>query len=290
MSGKVLIIGASGFIGCHLVPQLLASGVRVRVLVHNASIPWPDVEVAKGDVLDLGSLREALCGIEAVVNLAGQNRNIQECIAVNSAGMHNLALAAQQCKLARLVHLSSTRVYGECRKAREADRPTPDTIYGVMKYAAELILRQSIEGPRLTILRSANLFGPGQQTGLLAYLLRSSQSDRSLYFDNDGSMVRDFIHVRDLVAVIQESLDRAEICGVFNVGTGSQYRLTEVIALFEQTIGISFSKTFDTQSPTGNIGEICCDKFRRSFATRPKYTIETYLKELRPIPEKSSSG
>src|SRR3712207_5490963 len=110
------LIGATGFIGRHLLEAL--GGSPVRVLVHGEAPAWlatlPHVEPVPGDLFDAGSLDAVLQGVDCAVNLAGQvSDRIEDYQAVNLRGTIELAHACSRNGVRRLVHASSALVYGD---------------------------------------------------------------------------------------------------------------------------------------------------------------------------------
>jgi nucleoside-diphosphate-sugar epimerase len=170
---KVLITGATGLLGTHLIQELQQRGEQIRALVlpvENADrLVAQGVEVVRGDVTDKDSLPPAVRDIEVVFHLAGMmgvNRPFADYHLVNVVGSENLYLAAQAAGVRRFVHTSSHTVYGlgHGRFLTEKDRllPDPDP-YCLTKAEADrlirhLMLESSIE---TVILRPGTFFGPG---------------------------------------------------------------------------------------------------------------------------------
>lgn len=174
--GPILVTGATGKVGSHLVPRLLTQGLQVRALVR----PGPNVQrlrdqgadIAEGDLLQTDSLKLALKGVETVVHLAAFFRSAtpEQALMVNQVGTERLATSARQAGVKRFIFTSTSNVYppGLNRPAREADSPGPEPPshpYPASKVAAEATLtRLDREGGLgLCILRLGFVYGEGDR-------------------------------------------------------------------------------------------------------------------------------
>jgi predicted dehydrogenase/nucleoside-diphosphate-sugar epimerase/glycosyltransferase involved in cell wall biosynthesis len=179
---SVLVTGAAGFLGRHVVTALARCGIEVRALVRDpARVPF-DVEgcatVVTGDLGDEAQLRRALDGVEAVINCAATTDNrapweVHE--RANVDGVRNLLTAAADAGVARVVHVSSVAVYGLADGRYDERAPVeardPWAYYPRSKLASEQVVDRfrSHGGPDVVVLRLGLLHGPGKppKTGLL---------------------------------------------------------------------------------------------------------------------------
>ncbi|MGA2665211.1 MAG: NAD(P)-dependent oxidoreductase [Nitrososphaerales archaeon] len=175
-SEPILVTGATGKVGSHLVPRLLAQGLQVRALVRQGPsvqrLREQGAEVVKGDLLRSESLDAALKGVETVVHLAAFFRGAtpEQIREVNLVGTERLATAARRAGVKRFVFASTGSVYppGLNRPAQEADSPgpaAPSTPYPASKVAAEAMLMEMDrdEGLGLRILRLGFVYGEGDR-------------------------------------------------------------------------------------------------------------------------------
>jgi nucleoside-diphosphate-sugar epimerase len=175
-SEPILITGATGKVGSHLVPRLLTRGLQVRALVR----PGPNVQklrdegavIVEGDLLQPDSLDAALKGVETVVHLAAFFRGAtpEQAREVNLVGTERLAAAARQAGVKKFIFASTSNVYppGLNRPAREGDSPSPEppsTPYPASKVAAEAKLMELDREDRLglCILRLGFVYGEGDR-------------------------------------------------------------------------------------------------------------------------------
>ncbi len=172
---KVLITGATGLLGGHLIQELQQRGDQIRALVlpvENAEkLVAQGVEVVRGDVTDATTLAPAVKGIEIILHLAGMmgvDRPLADYRLVNVTGTENLYRAAQVAGVRRFVHTSSHTVYGlgYGRFLTEEDelRPDPDP-YSITKAEGDHLMRRLMlkSDVETVIIRPGTFFGPGDR-------------------------------------------------------------------------------------------------------------------------------
>lgn len=169
---RVLVTGGSGFLGSHVAEQLLAEGHEpvclVRASSDTAHLEQLGVARVSGAVDKPESLSDAVRDVDAIVHCAGlvKARSMEEFDRVHSGGTVALARAALERPgkpLARFVHVSTAGVMGVGRKERphrETDEPSPATMYGKSKLAAERALLELASSLPVTILRPPAIYGP----------------------------------------------------------------------------------------------------------------------------------
>jgi len=200
----ILVTGASGFIGSHLVGALLADGHEVRGMVRSDAraeslrASSPSVQVVRGDMADDESLRRAADGCDIVFHLAGSYRgSAQEMHSTHLGGTAKLlGVLPAPC---RLVFVSSTSVYGWDRPwpADHATPAQPASAYGRAKLAAEQLVLARPEG-NVVVARPTITYGPGDTEGMLARSLRL-MSKGMRRFPGTGNNRIHLLHVDDLV-------------------------------------------------------------------------------------------
>ncbi|MDQ4089421.1 MAG: NAD-dependent epimerase/dehydratase family protein, partial [Actinomycetota bacterium] len=174
----ILVTGASGFIGRHLVAALAAEGRPVRALVRSDEAAdrvrgvSPDVELARGDLVDGDALKAAAAGCELVYHLAGTYRGSPaELHGSHVAGTARLLRSVEAH--ARLVYVSSTSVYGwdQDWPADHESPPRPDSAFGRAKLAAERLVLARTVGSAV-VVRPTITYGIGDGSGMLARAYR----------------------------------------------------------------------------------------------------------------------
>jgi nucleoside-diphosphate-sugar epimerase/GT2 family glycosyltransferase len=180
---RVLVTGATGFVGRALCRQLAIDGMEVRATTRGVVLPLPLQYCPVGGIDESTDWQQALEGVDVVVHLAGRvhvmrDREQDPLTAfrrVNVHGTQRLAEAAAQAGVKRFVFLSSIKVNGEVTAGRgfcETDPPAPEDGYGVSKWEAEQYLNQMSAEGRLstTILRSPLIYGAGVKGNLYRLL------------------------------------------------------------------------------------------------------------------------
>ena len=197
----ILVTGASGFIGRHLVAALAGEGRAVRALVRSdagaRSVP-EGVEVARGEVADVDSLRRAAAGVELVFHLAGSYRDEgPELHATHVTGTANLLSVLGPGT--RVVYVSSTSVYGwdQTWPAHHNSPTRPASPYGEAKLAAEGLVAGWTGGPT-AIARPTITYGGGDARGMLARAV-TFMARGVRWFPGDGQNRIHLVHVDDLV-------------------------------------------------------------------------------------------
>ena len=213
---RVLVTGATGFIGGALASLLAARGDRVRALVRPSSrteaLSALGAELAPGDVGDPASLQAAVEGCDAVVHLAGAVKALRdrELFQANGEGTrHVVAACAAAAAPPRLVYVSSLAAAGPATAGRarvEDDPPAPVSRYGESKLAGERAVRLAAGKVAASIVRPPVVYGPGDKE-LMPQLLRMARLGlvvRAGFRQKTFSVV----HVADLGQGILDVLDR----------------------------------------------------------------------------------
>ncbi|NNE71460.1 MAG: SDR family oxidoreductase [Rhodothermales bacterium] len=196
MTGRVLVTGATGFLGSHLVRRLLSEGLDVRALVRRPDrlgdlSDLPGLEVAEGDVLDVDSLQDAVSGISQVYHCAafvgfGGKSEVPPMMAVNVQGTANVVDAALRLGVSRVVHTSSIAALGrsegntDCLDEGVVWTESPlNTAYARSKHLAELEVHRAIaEGLDAVLVNPSLIMGPGrsgENTTVIAEKIRDGK-------------------------------------------------------------------------------------------------------------------
>ncbi len=241
---RVLVTGANGFVGRHVVPALAARGHKVRALVRpgartEGSLP-EGAERVFGDVTVPESLPAALSDVDAVVHLAGVTRasRASRYRRVNVEGTRALADACVGRGLRRLVYLSSLSAQGPSRPGaphREAGCEAPIDAYGESKLAAERVLAERRGDLPITVLRPALLYGPGARAILeLARLVQRRVAPVV------PQMELSLLHVRDLAELVATVVGRDDApFGPYFVSDGEPHTVEAVVAALERLVGVA---------------------------------------------------
>lgn len=234
--GKIVIFGASGFVGTHLVRFLCTKNSRQELVLVDASEPsFEKYGPAVAEAIEAGciSFRKIdlrgdipldLCegSVDIIFNLAAVHRepghSHEEYFETNICSARNICNWAQEKECFRIVFVSSISVYGQSETPKcETSIPCPRTAYGMSKYIAENIHMtwQASESPRrkILIVRPGVVFGAGEQ-GNITRLVRSLLHGYFFYFNNH-KVKKSAIYVKELCYILDfglAELDKSQDC------------------------------------------------------------------------------
>lgn len=251
---RVLVLGGNGFIGSHIVDELLKYGHEVRVFDRQPEqfrSPLSIVDYRFGSFDDMLIIAEALDGVDIVCHLISttvpSTSNMDPVSDIQSNLVSTVQLLEQMRKseVSRIMYLSSGgTVYGTPKvlPITENHDLNPICSYGIVKVAIEKYLHmyQELYGIKSVILRASNPYGPRQGhvgvQGIIGTFLRRAMDGKSLEIWGDGSVVRDYIYIDDLVE-LSLSVIEGEYEGIFNAGSGEGFSVNQVCGVLEEILG-----------------------------------------------------
>lgn len=221
---KAVVTGGHGYFGSVLVSHLLAAGDEVRVLDIDPHGTQPTgVEAVVADVRDAGAVAEAIVGADTVYHCVAAvplARDPATLRSVNIEGTENVLRACTANGVAKLVHLSSSAVFGvpDANPVRRDAVPKPVEPYGAAKLAAEwACLRAAAQGLDVTIVRPRTIVGHGR-LGIFAILFDWIADGVDPFVLGDGSNRYQFVHADDLAALCRRAAARGG-AAIYNAGT-----------------------------------------------------------------------
>lgn len=240
---RVLITGGCGFIASHLAAQLAGYGAEVRLFDTRSTYFGPH-EFVQGDVLDTQAIYDAVEGCQVVFHFAAllgveKILNIPlDVLEVNERGTINVLEASRQHNVERFVLASSSEIYGEPRRVpvAEDELPSPVSVYGVSKLAAEAYTRgyAQTHGLPTTILRFFNVYGPGQAENFVVprFVGRVARGEVPEIY-GEGDQIRAYTYVGDAVeGVIVAACHPNAVNDTFNIGSNE----VATVAKLAQTV------------------------------------------------------
>jgi nucleoside-diphosphate-sugar epimerase len=220
---RVLVTGGSGYFGSVVVDQALARGDDVRVFDLNPPGEHAgDVEFVQGDVRSRDDVRRACAGVDAVLHNVAQvplARDRELFWSVNVLGTANLLVAARDAGVGKVVHTSSSAIFGipESNPVTETTTPRPLEDYGRAKLQAELLCREAIAtGVDVTIVRPRAILGHGR-LGIMAILFEFVADGAPVFVLGRGDNRYQFVHANDLADACLRAAARPGP-EVYNVG------------------------------------------------------------------------
>jgi UDP-glucose 4-epimerase len=305
---KVLVTGAGGYIGSHATRRLLASGHEVVALDnfsrgHREALP-PGIELIETDLREPGPLAKWFeeKRIECVMHFAAfayVGESVEEPLLYyrnNTQGTLNLLRAVSEAKIRRLVFSSTCATYGEpdAMPIREETPQNPINPYGASKLFSERMLKDyaaRTPGFACAALRYFNVAGAAEdgslgehhepETHLIPVILQAALGLREKvvvfgtdYPTPDGTCVRDYIHVEDLVGAHEFVMQRLTPgFHVYNLGLGRGYSVKEIIDAAKKVVGRPFRVDYGPRRP-GDPPELYADpsKILRELGWKAEHT------------------
>jgi len=304
-----LVTGGAGFIGSHLVEQLLTEGWQVTVVDNfdsfyditfkerniRTQLSQPNYRLVRADIRDLPAIRTALAEeYQVVIHLAakaGVRPSIQDpvtCQQVNVQGTQNILELAKERGIKQFIFASSSSVYGlnpDVPWREDNHMLLPVSPYAATKIAGELIghVYSNLYGIRFIALRFFTVFGPRQRPDLAIHkFARLMLEGKPLPVYGDGLTCRDYTYIDDIVQGIRAAIKYNKTnYEVFNLGNNCTVTLSDLIQALEEALGVEARLQRLPEQP-GDVQRTyaCIEKANRLLGYEPKTDITTGLKSF----------
>lgn len=295
---KSLVTGGAGFIGSHLVDELLSLGHEV-VCIDNESASvnngfyWNErAQNHKVDIAEYDAMRPLFDGVDYVFHLAAESRiqptieNPLLAVRTNTLGTATVLQCSREAKVKKVIYSSTSSGYGLKNNSPLKENMPDDCLnpYSVAKVSGEKLCKMYTDlfGLKTIIFRYFNIYGPrealsGPYAPVVGLFLRQHKAGEPMTIVEPGTQRRDFTHVNDAVManILAMTVDSHDQYGeVFNVGTGKNNSVLELAHMISDNI-----KMIPTRP--GEAKETLADttKIRRVFGWEPTIKIEDYIKE-----------
>ncbi len=297
-----LITGGAGFIGSHLVKELLRLGQRVRVLDNfssgrreNLAGVEEQIQLITGDIQDTAAVRQAIIGADyvlhhaALVSVAESMEKPLETMQINVQGTALILEESRRAGVKRVVFASSSAVYGngEDLPYRETSPVDCQSPYALSKQmGAELCqMYFRLYGLETVALRYFNVFGDGQNpnsayAAVIAKFMQLARQGAPLGIDWDGQQSRDFVHVSDVVQANLIAALKAQPGEIYNVASGKTYSLLQLADTIEKIAGRPLERVFrpkragDVKLSSADISKLASQGYT------PAVSLEVGLKQM----------
>ena len=256
---KVLILGGAGFIGGALINQLKKNSVEITAVDRAWNDEPNGVNCIVGDVFDKDCLNQVMAKQDVVYHLvsttlpASSNKSPLHDCESNVAGTLRILDAMVENDIRKIVFLSSGgTVYGitSTSPINESFPTFPISAYGIGKLAIEkyLYLYSRLHGISAPVIRLSNPFGPGQAPdrgqGVIATFVKRALQKEPIEIWGDGSVIRDFVYIDDVIASLILSANSSEAFSLFNVGMGEGRSILDILDAIEKEVGCELTVIF----------------------------------------------
>jgi dTDP-glucose 4,6-dehydratase len=257
-SKSVLVTGAGGFIGSHLAEALVRAGAQTRAMVHYNGAGrrgWLDesdlreeMEIIAGDIRELDSVRAALKGVEVVFHLAAliaipySYVSPSSYVSTNIGGTLNLLQEALHSGVERVVHTSTSEVYGTAQQIpiAEAHRLQAQSPYSATKIGADKLAESFHRsfGLPVSIVRPFNTYGPRQSArAIIPTIITQALANEPIRIGN-LTPTRDFNYVEDTVrGFLLNAASKKAIGQVINLGSGKEMSISDLARTICSLVG-----------------------------------------------------
>jgi dTDP-glucose 4,6-dehydratase len=257
---QVLVTGAGGFIGSHLTETLLMEGAIVRAFIRYTSRNDPgllkmltpdayaNIKIISGDLRDGNAVRKAMEGVSTVFHLGAlisipySYRHPREVAETNIMGTLNVLLAGHELGVERIVHTSTSEVYGTARSVpiNESHPLQAQSPYSASKIGADKLVESfycSFNLPVVTV-RPFNTYGPRQSArAVIPTMITQALVQKTIKLGNTET-TRDFTFFSDTVLGFLRAAEGEDIVGhTFNLGTGKEIKIGDLADLIVHKIG-----------------------------------------------------
>jgi nucleoside-diphosphate-sugar epimerase len=295
-----LVTGGAGFIGSHLVEELVHRGERVRVVDnlstgkrHNIA-HLTSVEFVEGDLSDADVARRAATGVDYVLHQAAipsVPRSVQDPITSNRANINatlNVLVAARDAGVKRLVYAGSSSAYGDTPTLPKVETmaTAPLSPYALQKLVGEQYgqMFTRLYGLETVTIRYFNVFGPRQDpsspySGVISLFISALCDGRRPTIYGDGEHTRDFTYVANVVDGVLRACTAPAASGeVINVATGGCISLNMLFTTIRNLVDAKVDPIYDAPRP-GDVKDSQADisKARRILGYEPIVTFEDGL-------------
>jgi dihydroflavonol-4-reductase len=241
---KAFITGASGFIGTHLVEELLRQKWQVRVLLHKRDLPNQEkLQVFRGDIRDADSLKDMFKDTDVLFHMAaslGATRiSKKEFFEINVDGTKNVLKAAHEAGVGRIVHFSSAGVFGSVKEnhpVEEAYPPSPQDVYDETKLEGEKIsLAFANKGEDVVVIRPGWVYGPGDRR---TFKLIKAIASKKFLLVTKGTTCQTPVYIDDLVQGILLCAEKAEAGEIYHLAGKEVLTVKEIMDIMAHAAGV----------------------------------------------------
>ena len=298
---KVTVTGACGFIGSHLTKQLIERGFhvvgvdclddnlysrsvkesRLKALKQLSNFDFANINIATDELDSSISDSKFVFNLAAIPGQVLSWKLFDKYVESNILGTKKVIDSCIRNKVTKIIHASTSSVYGKFAVGDELQDTKPISPYGITKLAAENLLFALTSSNNLdfTILRYFSVYGPGQRPDMaIEKFLTAIKMGQEINITGDGTQKRDITYVQDVVEATISASSITEKKQIFNISGGKQFTLNQIIDECFNVSGLK-SKSNYVDRPIGDQEETFGDisKAQKLLGFNPTFDIKTGL-------------
>jgi nucleoside-diphosphate-sugar epimerase len=303
---KAVVTGGAGFIGSHIVDELLSRGIETYVVDNLSTGSLTNLSAHKdnkllhvfiGSIRDIGSILDKVNGIDVVFHeaaIASVPISVQNPLLVHDTNTNMTLELMNFCirkQIRRFIFASSAAVYGTLDESAASENLLcrPLSPYGASKLAAEDYIQayKNTYGLESVILRYFNVYGLRQKlsqySGVITIFLDKLLTDQDPAIYGDGLQVRDFVHARDVAQANILSMESKDAVGeIFNVGSGKPATILQILNTMKTILGIEHMQIDYITAREGDMRYALASikKISDILGFEPRVSLDYGLKEL----------
>lgn len=259
---KIVITGGAGFIGSHIVDEMMESYPMAKVVVLDKMTYAADIknirhhieksnfDLIVGDICEIDTCTRALTGADLLIHAAAESHvdnsfgNSLEFSKTNVVGTHCLMEVCREQEVPKIIHVSTDEVYGEVLEgaAHEETNLKPTNPYSASKAAAEMIINGYLKSFDLPVImiRANNMFGIRQYPEkIIPKFMLMLMQEQKLTLHGNGKNKRHFLAVRDFTNALKILIEKGAIGECYNIGTTQEYQNIEVAEMLCDMFDVS---------------------------------------------------
>ena len=279
---KILVYGGAGVLGKSIIKSLIKNNF---LNVYSGDIVECDVKGVKSLKINIFNKEEvfsSILGKDIVINCTGQiTKPINNCFEQNTKGISNIISVLNENRNVYFIQISSVNVLGTIfTEANENSIINPETPYSTSKAFAEFLINENLMSNKSSIIRLSNLYGENLSKGVVSYLINSFNAGNVLSFNNNGDLIRYYLHTDDAANNIVNFIQKGQFKGIYHLVGNEKYSIKELVSICENVSGKNIKVNYDNIKPWENINFIDDSKIKSIINVEYQHNLKRFFQSL----------